>query len=159
MFTTYLAIACFICIITFSILYLIMANNRIGVSPSMVRGVNGLGKATIIPTEQITGANINYKNSTLLINQMGRVHKYFWLSNNTQLCATISDIKSGNQPNLTEIKNTNSIVSIASNKPVEATSQSMTCTAEDIKQLKALLDEGIISEEEFTIKKKQILNI
>lgn len=158
MFTTYIAIACYICFIIFTILYFVMANNKITISTSMVRGINGFGKVNLISVDQITGANIDSKNSVISINQMGKVYKYFWLMNNTQLCATISDIKSRRQSAIIG-ENANTISDVVSNTVGTENSQSIAEMSEEIKQLKSLLDDGIISKKEFDTKKKQILDL
>ena len=124
----------------------------------MVRGINGFGKVNLISVDQITGANIDSKNSVISINQMGKVYKYFWLMNNTQLCATISDIKSGRQSAIIG-ENANTISDAVSNTVGTENSQSIAEMSEEIKQLKSLLDDGIISKKEFDTKKKQILGL
>lgn len=188
MFTTYIAMAFALICIVLAIIYFVYANNRVSISPTMFRGVNGFGKVSLFPCEQITGANIASGNSSLSVNRMGKVHKYYWLKNYTYLCATIGDIKTGkfnsftasapvppvaNEPvfnnapvteaPMTEVPVTETPIAeapVAEAPVVTNIPQSNDTDAiEEIKKFKALLDEGIISEEEFDAKKKQLLNL
>ncbi|MGN0572945.1 MAG: SHOCT domain-containing protein, partial [Acutalibacteraceae bacterium] len=124
---------------------------------TMFRGVNGFGKVTLIPIEQIASTSIASGNSSITINQMGKKHKFYWLINNTLLCETINNIKAGKFESEKPEQPSNSVYE--TNPVGDDNNKTIAESAEEVKQLKALLDDGVITEEEFNSKKKQILNL
>lgn len=152
MFTTYLAIACLLVSLCVFIAYIIKANNKMSVSPATVTGVNSFGKSVKMPVEFISNASVKSFDSSIAVTYLGKTHKYFMFSNNIALAQTINEAKSG------------TLVADKSNKAVEMTNvqtvkNDVANSAEEIKQLKELLDMGVITQEDFDTKKKQILGL
>lgn len=150
MFTTYLAIACLLVSLGVFIAYVIKANNKMSVSPATVTGINSFGKAVKMPVEFISNASVKSFDSSIAVTYLGKTHKYFMFSNNIALAQAINEAKSG------------TLVADKSNMTVEMTNvqivkNNVTNSAEEIKQLKELLDMGVITQEDFDTKKKQIL--
>lgn len=157
MFTTYIALVFFVLFLVFIILYFVQSNNKVSISTTMFRGVNGFGKVTLIPIEQIASTSIASGNSSITINQMGKKHKFYWLINNTLLCETINNIKAGKFESEKLEQPSDSVYE--TNPVSDDKNKTIAESAEEVKQLKALLDDGVITEEEFNSKKKQILNL
>lgn len=144
--TTYIAIALMIVFLVLTALYFVKANNKVTINLKMFRGVNGFGKVTLIPIEQISSATISSIDSSITINQMGIKHKFYFLINNTSLCEAINNIKSGKYQSAVAEQSFSNAGSTDNN---EIKAKNITESAEEIQKLKSLLDEGIITEEEF----------
>lgn len=144
--TTYIAIGLFVVFLVLTALYFVKANNKATINATMFRGVNGFGKVTLIPIEQISSVSISSMDSSITINQMGIKHKFYFLINNTLLCEAINNIKSGKHQSAVaeqSFSNANS----TDNDEIKA--KNIKESAEEIQKLKFLLDEGVITEEEF----------
>lgn len=153
--TTLIGVALFVLCIVFLVVCVIQSHNRVSISPVWFRGVNVFGKVKLIPIEQVEGVTTKTVNSSISINCTGKKYRYYGIKNNNLLCQTINNIKLD--------KKFESQCSNDSNETIDssdsAQANDVNKSVEEIKQLKVLLDEGIISREEFDAKKKQILDL
>lgn len=154
--TTYIAIGLFVVFLVLTALYFVKANNKVTLNSTMFRGVNGFGKVTLIPIEQISSATISSIDSSITINQMGKKRKFYWLINNALLCEAINNIKLGKYQSAVAEQSFSNAGSTDNN---EIKAKNITESAEEIQKFKSLLDDGVITEEEFNSMKKQILNL
>lgn len=111
------------------------------ITNSRVIGKASFGKRVDLPTSQISAVGLGFCGMITVATSSGRIH--FWLLANredvhTELAKIISKVQIQDPA--------------ANNTPVQN-------DADELRKYKELLDDGIISQEEFEAKKKQILDL
>ena len=94
---------------------------------------------TIIPLEKITSFSSSGIVPTLMITEGTLVHTYTTVNNIDKILSAIKDGKSVPQPQETSIKQQDA--------------------TDELRKYKSLLDDGVITQEDFDAKKKQLLNL
>lgn len=193
MFTTYLAILFGLIAIILIAVYIPKINHRISVSAEKVRGVNGFGKVTILPTVQITNAISNSSESAVAVFCSGIKRRYKFIANHMQIVQAINSFRPNAymppmqgytaqpaQPYAQPVAPVQAYAPVQPVAPVQPTApvqpyapaapsveyaqpaapvNSTPDVAEEIKNLKELLDSGVITQEDYDAKKKQILGL
>ena len=164
--TTYLAVLAWIVAVVVLIVYIVQANHRLSVSPEAVRGVNGFGKVTVMPVNQIVSVSSQASNSSVVIVCSGIKRTYCMISNNMHIVQTIrsfmpnSFVPVQSVPVQPYAPQTQYVMPVRQYiTPVQPVTVNSTGAADEIKKLKELLDMGAVTQEEFEIKKKQILGL
>lgn len=118
---------------------------EITVTNQMIMGKLPRGKEVSIPMNQITAINPSSFNG-ISISSIGNVSNFHCFENRDEVMKAISYL----------LTNPQQATANATQSTVGATIES-TGEAEQLKRLKELLDAGVITQEEFDVKKKQIL--
>ena len=130
-------------LIVFCSLLLMMNRCSLAVSNTRVVGKASFGKQVDLPINQISAIGLGVFSSVFVATSAGHVH--FWLiENRSEVHAALNELLGKFQ---TDPKNgANITVPTASN-------------ADELKKYKELLDSGVITQEEFDAKKKQLLGL
>ena len=124
------------------IFYLITKEMKIVVTDKRVYGKTIFGKQVDLPFDSISAIAKSWFKGIAVSTASGRI-VFLLISNNEEIFKTISDLLIQRQDKREENKKT-----ISTNN-----------NAEELKQYKELLDSGIITQEEFDAKKKQLLGL
>ena len=128
-----------ILIIVFIWLFFMMKSCALTVYSTRVTGKASFGKQVDLPMNQISAIGLSVFKSITVATSAGRVH--FWLiENREEVHKVLNELLSNMQANLTENV-------IPEN------------SADVLKKYKDLLDSGVITQEEFDTKKKQLLGL
>ncbi|MGN1195762.1 MAG: SHOCT domain-containing protein [Acutalibacteraceae bacterium] len=111
------------------------------VTNKRVTGKASFGKQVDLPLNQISAIGLGYFNSIAVATSSGKIH--FWLLENRNEIHTALSEQIGKLQTETPVTNNNSSIN----------------TADELKKYKDLLDNNIITQEEFDAKKKELLNI
>lgn len=123
------------------IIYFCISKVDIVITNNRVYGKAIFGKRVDLPMDTISAVGTSFLKGIDVGTSAGRIH-FKGISNNNEIHAEISKLLNNRQNNKQE--------------PVKVNN---TSSVEELKQYKELLDNGIITQEEFEKKKKQILNI
>ena len=110
-------------------------NSEITVSDSFVSGTHSFGKRANLSVSKITSVGVG-KFSSVVIAMGSEKYKFWFIENNEEIVKVISD----------KIQTKETLVNSSS-------------TATEIQKYKELLDGGVITQEEFDTKKKQLLGL
>ena len=119
-----------------------MSRGKLTVTNQRVTGKASFGKTVDLPLNQISAVALGVCRSITVATSSGRIH--FWFVQNRE------EVRSA----LTDIIGKAQVADINQHTPPVAPS-----AADEIKKYKELLDEGIITQEEFDAKKKQLLGL
>lgn len=133
-----------ICFLVFSVCLFIFAiaiqKVEITVSDKRVYGITTFGKRVDLPFDSISAVGISAFNGIAIGTSSGRI-VFKGIGNRDEIHKAISDL----------------LISRQNRKaPVQTSNQS---NADEMKKYKELLDSGVISQEEFDAKKKQLLGL
>lgn len=130
--------------IAFGIIMLMMNLCALTITNARVIGKASFGKQVDLPINQISAVGLGWFSSITVATSAGRVH--FWLiENRTEVHKALNDLLVKLQ---SEPKSHMSAVTDAADR-----------TVEELKKYKELLDAGIITQDEFDAKKKQLLGL
>lgn len=110
------------------------------VTEHIVKGKSIGGKEVSLPLNQISAYATKKRNSTIVVATSSGVTKFALIANYKEIGDVLSKLISNRQENTTKAGSTNS-------------------NMDDLVKLKNLLDSGIITQEEFEAKKKQLLGL
>ena len=136
----------FICVfgaILLVILGLLYNRTELVITDKRVYGKVALGKQVDLPLDSVTAVGSAWPNSITVATSSGRI-KFAFIKNRNKIRKVISDL-------LIERQNKSLITTIN-----QETHQS---EADELKKYKELLDSGIITQDEFNAKKKQLLGL
>ena len=122
---------------------LIMNHCSLSIFNTRVTGKASFGKQVDLPINQISAIGLGKFNSITVSTSSGRVN--FWLvENRYEVYNALNEL----------------LIKLQSESKNNAINANMfpTSTADELKKYKELLDAGIITQEEFEAKKKQLLN-
>lgn len=115
---------------------------HITVSDKRVYGINATGKTVDLPIDSISSVSSARRKGVVVLASSGK-NKFFGLSNRDEIHKAITNLLMERQNNPKQ-----------STQTIKEIQQS---DADEIKKFKDLLDSGIITQEEFDAKKKQLL--
>ncbi len=129
-------------VITFGVLMLMMNHCELIISNTRVTGKTSFGKHVDLPVNQISAISMGIFNRITVATSSGGIN--FWLVENREeihkaLNSLIEDIQVNHKTKQTNVTHINS--------------------ADELKKFKDLLDSGVITQEEFDTKKKQLLGL
>lgn len=142
--TFYISIVFGVLFIIFGILLIAMLQNRLVVSNVKVSGKMKFRVTVDLPVDKISAVKISGLFSAISISTSSGKNTFYLLSNYKEIYTAINELLQQRQQMQFSQKN----------ETVASVSQ-----ADELKKYKELLDTGIISQEEFDSKKKQILGI
>lgn len=119
-----------------------MSKCALAVTNRRVTGKASFGKSVDLPLNQISAVGLGIFSRITVATSSGRIHFWF-VENRTDVHAALTDIIGKVQVESVYTQNT---APVASN-------------ADELKKYKELLDTGVISQEEFDAKKKQLLGL
>ncbi len=123
-----------------------MSKCAITITDKRVIGKSNFGKRVDLPLNQISAVGQGMMSSITISTSSGRVH--FWLIENIDdVFEGLSDLIKTFQIQKTDFQS------------MEAPILQQSSNADELKKFKELLDNGIITQEEFDAKKKQLLNL
>ena len=131
-------------LITLMAVFLILEMSRcaLTVTNRRVTGKASFGKSVDLPINQIASVSLGSFNRITVATSSGKVH--FWLiENRNDIHTALTDIIGKVQAETTRTQNSGATIS----------------SADEMKKYKELLDSGVISQEEFDAKKKQLLGL
>jgi hypothetical protein len=135
----YLVYLGMILVIAFVVIFFMMRKGKLSVYSAYVTGKASFGKQVDLPLSQISAISLGTFKSLTVATSAGSLH--FWLiQNRDEVYNALSKLLSDSQ--------NNSAKTIAS-----------TIFADELRKYKELLDEGVITQEEFDAKKKQLLGL
>lgn len=118
--------------------------NQLIVTDKRVSGRTSTGKRVDLPVDSISAVGTTNKFKGLTISTSSGVLSFFGLSNRDEIYKVISQLIISRQPKTASAEQKTSVGSDYT---------------EELKKIKELLDAGIITQEEFDAKKKQILGL
>ena len=125
------------------IFYFYTRKMKIVVTDKRVYGQTAFGKQVDLPFDSISAISKSIFKGIAVATSSGRI-RFLLISNNEEIYKTISDLLIARQQTRQD----------KIQEPINNTS-----TAEELKQYKELLDSGVITQEEFEAKKKQLLGL
>ena len=129
-----------------AIVYLINRKCELCITENNVKGKTLLGKEVVLPLYMISGYSTRKFLSTIAISTASGITQFSLVGNYEE----IGDVLS---------KKINERQESTANTSTITTTNSQSNSMDDLKNLKALLDAGIITQEEFDAKKKQLLGL
>ena len=135
--------AALLCGIIISIIFWVHSKCELIVTEDFVKGKTLLGKEVMLPMNQISACSTRKFLSTVAVATSSGYTKFSIIGNYLEIGTVLAKAIVKNK--------TSSIESTSSKKPINNTEQ--------LKELKELLDSGIITQEEFNAKKKQLLGL
>ena len=129
--------------VCFSVIYFYCSKSQITVTKNRVYGNAAFGKRVDLPVDSISAVSIGGIFSQIAVATASGLIHFYLIKNHAEVHKTISDLLVSRQ------EKPNNVV----HQVVNQTS------ATELKEYKELLDSGIISQEEFDAKKKQILGL
>ena len=135
---------CFLLGIVVAIVFLVYRKCEIVVTEKNVRGKTLFGKKVVLPIYMISAYSTRSFMSTVAVSTSSGLTKFSLIGNYAEIGNVLSIMINERQENTVKIESN-----------INASNSSM----EDLIKLKNLLDMGIITQEEFDTKKKQILNL
>ncbi len=125
------------------VLFLYMAGCELHVTDKRVYGKGAFGKRVDIPIDSVSSVGkISWLKGVIVSSSSGSI-RFMYLANADEIHTVLSDLIISRQG-----KNTNTIV-----KEVQQSN------ADELKKFKDLLDNGVITQEEFDAKKKELLGL
>lgn len=124
------------------IIYFYCKDMKIVITNTRVYGKSSFGKRVDLPFDNISVVGTSFLQGIDIGTSAGRIH-FKGITNNEQIHTEISKLLNSRQ----------------NNKKEQTTVVNNVSNAEELKQYKELLDNGIITQEEFEAKKKQLLNL
>ena len=121
--------------------YFYISKMEIVVTNKRVYGKKAFGKRVDLPIDTISAVGTSFLMGIDIGTSAGKI-KFKGISNNNEIHTEISKLLNNRQNNKQEQIQVNN-----------------TSTTEELKQYKELLDNGVITQEEFDAKKKQLLNL
>jgi len=121
-----------------------MSNCSLTVTNKRVYGQAAFGKRVDLPFDMISATSTGWLHSLSVATSSGRI-SFWFLSNRNEVFAVISNLLIERQ------SKEKTVTSIKQEIPRS--------NADELKKFKTLLDEGIITKEEFDAKKKQLLGL
>lgn len=126
------------------VFFMIVKQNKIIVTEKRVYGKTALGKRVDLPMDSVSAVSTAWFNGISVATSSGKI-SFLLIKNSKEIHVAISQLLIDRQ----EKKN---------NQPIVNTTQN-TSGADDLIKYKQLLDSGVITQEEFNLKKKQILGL
>lgn len=124
-------------VIAFGVIFFMMRKGELVVYPSHVTGKASFGKQVELPINQISAISLGWFKGLTVATSAGSIR--FWLiKNRDEVYSALSTL-------LSDAKNNNTKMNVS--------------TADELRKYKELLDDGIITQEEFEAKKKQLLEL
>lgn len=127
------------------IIYFCISKVDIVITNNRVYGKAIFGKRVDLPMDTISAVGTSFLKGIDVGTSAGKIH-FKGISNNIEIHAEISKLLNNRQDNK----------KVNNQEPVKVNSVS---TTEELKQYKELLDSGVITQEEFEKKKKQLLEL
>ena len=122
------------------VVYIAVSNSEIVVSNLRVSGRAIFGRQVDIPIDSISAVGIISFLKGVSVSSSSGIIRFVLFENATEIFNTISELLQNRQQQ-------------------QAPANSIPSTSEELKQFKELLDSGIITQEEYDAKKKQILGL
>ena len=126
------------------ILYWIMGQMQIVVTNKRVHGKTYFGRVVDLPVDSISAVGSQWLNGIAVSTSSGKI-SFLFIENSKEIYSAISELIIARQ----EEKH-------VANEPIYTSQAS---NAEELKKYKELLDTGVITQEEFDAKKKQLLGL
>lgn len=124
------------------LLYCFMGRCSLTVTNRRVVGKTAFGKSVELPLNQISVIGLGFFNRISVATSSGQIH--FWLVDNRQeIHSVLSELIGKVQGEASSLQGT----------------QKSNSSADELKKFKDLLDSGVITQEEFDAKKKQLLGL
>ena len=124
-----------------------MSRGKLIVTNTRVTGKASFGKQVDLPIGKISAVALGAFRQVSIGTSSGNI-RFWFIQNRDEVHAALSDIIAKAQ-----IENTNQKIDTSSAAPIASSN------ADEIKKYKELLDAGIITQEEFDAKKKQLLGL
>ena len=134
---------CLVAGITIGIMYLVNRSCELQITENNVKGKTLLGKEVVLPLYMVSAYTTRKFLSMIAIATASGVTKFTLIGNYKEIGRVLSEQINARQKN-TEMDNKN---------------ESPNASMDDLLKLKSLLDAGVITQEEFDAKKKQILGL
>jgi len=131
--------------VIFLILYLYASKMEVTVTDKRVFGKSGFGKRVDLPLDSISAVGTGAFNGLAVATSSGKI-KFMGIKNRDEIHEVIGDL-------LLERQNKPSAAPTTIKQEVQQSS------ADELKKFRELLDSGIITQEEFDAKKKQLLGL
>ena len=130
-----------------TVLIVFLVNNKceLTVTEKNVRGKAVFGKEVVLPIHMISAYSTRSFMSTISVATSSGLTRFAFIGNYAEIGRVLSQLVNKRQDKTENV----------AAEPAKASSYNM----DDLVKLKALLDQGIITQEEFEIKKKQILGL
>lgn len=125
----------------------ILSKCQLSVTDKNVKGKALFGKEVVLPIHMISAYSTNKLFSTIAVTTSSGVTNFCLIKNYKEIAAVLSTLINQRQDSI-EMKQSTPIVA-----------EQPTNNLDELKKLKELLDMGIISQEEFDAKKKQLLEL
>ena len=130
----------FLVFIICAVFYFMMNRCSLTITDKRVYGKASFGRRVDLPMNQVSSVGLGFANSIAVATSSGKIQ--FWLlENKNDVHKALSDLL------------------ISQQKTEAKTVEVKTSNADELKKYKELLDSGVITQEEFDAKKKQLLGL
>lgn len=143
----YLGLVALIIAVIVGIIYFMISKSEIIVSDKRVRGKAAFGKSVDLPVDAISAISLSAVFSGVAIATASGLIKFFMIENADEIHSEVGKLLDARQ------EKPKSVAETAIKQEVQQSN------ADELKKYKELLDSGIITQEEFDAKKKQLLGL
>lgn len=141
--TLYLGIILLLFGIVFGVFLCSMLQNSLVVSNIKISGKTKFGVVVDLPIDKLSAVRISKWTSSIWATTSSGITKFFLLANYEEIYKVLNDL----------------VIERQTQKPSQTQITMYQSNADELKKYKELLDSGIISQEEFEAKKKQLLGL
>lgn len=139
----YIAIVAFAMSVISALAYWMLCKTQIAITDKLVYGKTYFGRSVDLPMDSISAIGSSFPKGIAIATSSGKV-SFLFIDNSTEIHNLVRQLLIERQEN--KESQTNTVVMPISN-------------ADELKKYKELLDSGVISQEEFDTKKKQLLGL
>ena len=128
-----------------ALIYWGLSKCELTITEKNVKGKTLFGKEVVLPLYQVSAYSTRTMLSTIAVATSSGITKFAMIGNYKEIGETLSKLINARQDN--------------TSAPAQTVVEPAQDNLEDLKKLKDLLDNGIITQEEFDTKKKQLLGL
>ena len=128
------------------VFYFYFTKMELVVTNRRIYGKAGFGKQVDLPVDSISSVGLGIVNNIIIATSSGKI-RFWFINNRSEIHKVVTDLLIERQQKK----------QVTADRPV--IKQEAQSNADELKKYKELLDSGIISQEEFDAKKKQLLGL
>jgi len=133
------------------VMYLGYIRSKLSITEMNIRGATRFGKEVVLPLHMVSGYSTSAIMAKMVVSTPSGVIKFYMLDNYREIGEVLKDLLNKRQKNTETESKTKGESSI--------NFQTTYSNADELKKYKELLDSGVITQEEFEVKKKRLLDL
>ena len=131
------------------VMYFAYTRSKLSITEMNIRGNTLFGKEVVLPLHMVSGYSTSTIMSKIFVSTASGIIKFYMLDNYREICEVLKGLLNERQKNTETVTQSATVTS----------SQSTHSNADELKKYKELLDNGVITAEEFEAKKRQLLGL